>query len=305
MNTKERLGKIQEDLDRRCERAARLLREAVVGLSLPSIIGEGKEWAIVGGVVRDCLLSEHLFADMLCRSWPDVDIAVVATDSEWSGVACSSHSCSLRVTRNRFGGLKLRGEHVGEIDLWPVMPKKTELSGTDLWLDYLGTVDFGLNAVAFTWPQCKVLVHHRWKRDLSLRAVESLAGQQSCRHLEPLRAVALAVKAGQSTGAFFALHDDIRANLQWLLSHEDDGTVANTFEYLRDKLTSGRWPHAVFSRFLQESLTLDPDEATKRAFRDVFSVKLQGRSAVTRPKRHSGGKRDERARVLPGLLSET
>jgi hypothetical protein len=212
---------------------------------------------------------------------------------------------SLRVTQNRFGGLKVCGENVGELDLWPIILSNRGLTATDLWLEYLDKVDFGLNAVAFTWPQCKVLVHHRWKRDLSLRSVEPLAGQQSCRHLEPLRAVALAVKAGQSTGTFFSLHDSVRAQLRWLVRRPDHETVGSTFEYLKDKLTSGRWPHAVFTRFLQECLYLHPGEASRQAFEDFFSVKLRGGNADLRSKRHPLSKRDKKARELPGFLWET
>src|SRR5262249_39636230 len=144
-------------------------------------------WAIVGGAVRDTLLDPSPVRQLLL-AWPDIDVAVTARERLTPRMRRLDES-GTRVVRNTFGGWKVFSSAVGVCDVWS-WGRRDLKHPRGFWQARLESVDFGLNAVAFVWPERRVIVHPRWREDLAGRVVEKLSQQSRLRELQVVRAVA-------------------------------------------------------------------------------------------------------------------
>jgi hypothetical protein len=218
---------------------------------LPELFQRFDKWAIVGGAVRDLLLSKQPAQCKLRIDFPDIDIAV---DRPVFGRHFENFGTELfeglRVHTNSFGGLKLESEFSGTVDVWSWESKKSRLAKSAL-RRRLNQVDFGINAVAYLWPDNELIIHPRWFDDLKGQLVEKLAEQSPKPQFQPTRACALAVKLAKLTHTRFELGKSIRADLRHLLgSGEKDLSIA--LDYLVEKITNKRWCEDSGSRFFAE-----------------------------------------------------
>lgn len=153
---------------------------------------EGQDWAVVGGAVRDVLISDSLrdvlISDPLLYKgptsfpWTDVDVALICSEQTFDEsdhlehLGCEFGRIVNVIGRNRLGGTKLYLDDFDLIDLW-CWYKKSRQTNVNFVRSKLRTVDFGLNAVAFLWDECgkpKTVIHSRWKYDLQHRQVETM-----------------------------------------------------------------------------------------------------------------------------------
>jgi len=277
-------------LDDRQEYTRQVFLELCERTSLVDLAGKDRSWAIIGGAVRDTLLSPKIGCSHLFELWPDIDIAVTHDVSELPVAAGSSNDRSITISPNSFGGLKIREPKLGVIDFWTWTTPKNHGS-TANWLEELERVDFGMNAVAFVWPQREVIIHRRWIQDLRTRRIEKVSPQSPKTSIQVVRAIALKVKLQLLVNQSFGLGTNIRQDLQWLVKDAPRAEVTQAIHYMIEKTTNSRWPIATLERFLRVSRayrqSVEFDEAILEVWGDRFSRsiprkpknKLQGRTS--------------------------
>lgn len=243
--------RINRDFEGRQEAVCRQLQAVCNQAKLPDLFRQFDKWAIVGGAVRDLLLSDQPEQCRLRIDFPDIDVAV---DRPVHG----SHFVNLgtdlfegvSVHTNSFGGLKLESDLSGIVDVWSWESKKSKLAKSSL-RRRLDRVDFGINAVAYLWPDNHLVIHPRWFDDLKNLVVEKLAIHSPKVQLQPIRACALAVKLAKLTHCRFDLGKSIREDMRRLVEGDaDDVSVA--LNYLLDKIIQKRWCKDSADRFYRE-----------------------------------------------------
>jgi hypothetical protein len=190
--------------------------------------------------------------------------------------ATSPHATSngLEITRNSFGGFKMYEPVLGAIDAWTVEVSGMVPNSISFWQEYLGHVDFGLNAVAFIWPEREVVIHPRWLEDLEQRKIEKMAIESPRRELQPLRAIALAHKMSSSVKRklSFAYGPGVLSDCEWLAGSSDPSPWDSCFSYLKDKIASKRWPPAVVDRVRNSFAEREGASAFVQAFDQTIAA---------------------------------
>lgn len=238
----------QGAIARRVADAERLFRNLCTENRWALLFGSNASWAIVGGAVRDALLSSRMET-----SWPDIDIAVARSLDALPVVNARRRSAlqKYRISYNSYGGLKIASRAVPDVDVWSWTSPGESRTALRHWQQRLELVDFGLNAVAFVWPQAKIIVHPRWQADLDAEQVEVLADPSSLRGIQVVRSVALATKASKLISKKVELGVQARAELRWLVSSAPQKEVSCALNYLRQKVDSGRWDRSVERNFFE------------------------------------------------------
>jgi hypothetical protein len=244
---------ILENIELRKKHVQLTLTDICRTLNLSDVLGRTSAWAIVGGVVRDCLLSRDPYTRILFSSWPDVDVAVAVDDFDIKKRLSNVEDMEFSVKLNKFGGWKVKNERIGELDIWKIKLSREHRGSLDDWLRYLDNVDFAINAVAFTWPECQVVIHHRWCESLKKQKINILSPHSTKKHLQPIRGIALAVKLEEVTKLKFKLGREVVSDLVRVLTTEDENIIYESLNYIQNKISSGRWPFLVLQRFLLES----------------------------------------------------
>ena len=270
---------------------------------LPELFRRFDKWAIVGGAVRDLLLSKRPEQCRLRIDFPDIDIAV---DRPVHGAHFESFVTELfeglSVHTNTFGGLKLESEFSGTVDVWSWESKKSRLVKGAL-LRRLDRVDFGINAVAFLWPDNELVIHPRWFTDLEHKVVEKLATRSAKPQLQPIRACALAVKLAKLTNNQFNLGKSIRADLRSLLG---DGEIelSVALDYLVEKIVNKRWYEDSGSRFFAEinALIGHKNSEIDSSLRSLVANRLRFCLTSQKPSHRRGKERKSSSPVSPVLL---
>ncbi len=234
----ERLG---GDLERNLAHTRRVFEDLIVRTQLSTMLGAFSDWAIVGGAVRDVLLTEKWDRHTAVPVWQDVDIAV-AHESQDALIAAFTDACShWHVGLNSFAGVKATHPSFGTIDLWVTgkCSPRQDVERYGYWMQYLDTVDFGVNAVAFAWPSCDLIVHQRWVTDVMSNCVEALSKCSPRKEIQPLRAIALCAALTRRHCWPAQLGDEVWAEIGRLLEAPEHMPTA--LAYLRNKVASGRW----------------------------------------------------------------
>lgn len=247
------IDKVLCQLPSRVKLASDVLDKLCRTTQLSSLLSRNASWAIFGGVVRDLILAPEMPRPLLLPIWPDVDIALSRPTEALRHALTNVDDNTVQVKRNSYGGLKILERHFGVIDAWTWQCADEADDMFEFWQQQLESVDFGMNAVAFVWPECRILIHPRWRADLEERRVERLAPNSPRRELQPVRALALADKLSSRLKCRFSLGTDIREELQWLLSQEDEAVARECVDYLREKIDSGRWRESLL-KVLRKSL---------------------------------------------------
>ena len=161
---------VRKKLERKLADTQRVFENLVVHAHLTQMLGGFSDWAFVGGAVRDVLLTDE--PDRRCGAspWQDLDIAVAHESHDALVAALTGHSSRWHVRLNSFGGVKATLPSIGSIDLWVTGRRapREDWERHQYWMHYLDTVDFGVNAVAFAWPNCDLIVHQRWVEDVQI-----------------------------------------------------------------------------------------------------------------------------------------
>lgn len=241
---------ILDTLKVRTDYARELFSSLLSRTPLAAIIGKNRHWAIVGGAVRDTLISIYGHNLLPLIPWSDIDIAVIQHTSKVQ-LECNE-SKDLIINWNHFGGLKLIHRELGEIDVW-AWDNIAKNNIFDFWVQKLESVDFGLNAVAFIWPECRIIKHPQWEKDLQKVTVDKLYANSPRRELQPLRALALMEKLSDilDSRVKIRLGQKIRDDLKWLIESSNFEQVHETLIYLKRKLETRRWKYSIVSK-LQE-----------------------------------------------------
>jgi len=240
------------------------------------VLGPDQTWAVVGGAVRDCLITEHPCTKILFRPWPDVDVAVASDEFCVDEHLSEIQDMDFSIQHNSFGGWKVSSEDTGELDIWKVKLDRPASGLSERWLSYLDNVDFAINAVAFTWPECEIVVHPRWHDALRKQLVTRLSSRSVKKHFQAIRGVALAVKLQITTGLSFRLGKQIGRDLDWLVGTSHEQVMRESLRYLQHKVSSGRWSFLVLQRFLLESAKRNYTPSFRELIKDTFADDLRG-----------------------------
>lgn len=244
------ISSIISNLHERVKVACGIFNDLCLTTPLLNFFGKDRSCAIVGGAVRDVLLMPDPWTLQMFPRWRDIDIAVVDDLSELPIVANSASNYSAVVSTNTFGGLKISHESLGSLDVWTW--RKPGFNKTSLkdWKDRLNMVEFGLNAVAFIWPQRKIIIHQRWIEDLNEGPmVEKLNQAPMRRAIQTMRAIALSVKLEGLLGIKVILGKSIKKDLQWLVKNAPRSEIEEGLSYLKHKIDIGRWPNRTVHKF--------------------------------------------------------
>ncbi len=237
------VDKIISEFDGRIEQVQELFRDFCESTCIKDLLKGVPCWAIVGGAVRDNLIAREIAQNVetLSSIWADLDICIPVAISEVSGIRYLSRSQRFDIRQNTFGGTKIIDKELGCIDLWTWEEPGTHSCTVQDWRIRISKVDFGINSVAFLFPQLEIISDKRLYLDLNCREVERLSPRFLKRHLQPLRALAIVDKLNKNFEEQFELGVLIQSELIWLM-HEADETILNaSFAYLKAKLTTGRW----------------------------------------------------------------
>jgi hypothetical protein len=251
MQTNQATDQDFNSLDERVRHAQALLTGLCRHPLLLNMLKTARHWAIVGGAVRDALLIASNKDTDVYAEWKDIDIAL--TKLPRKGLLCrpDRKNSKVNIAKNNFGGLKVYTDELGTMDLW-VWRAENEIAGTkDFWFKQLESVDFGINAVAFIWPACEIIIHPQWERDLLCSQIEKVADYSPLKVLQPIRAIALAAKMELKLASSFNLGSKAASDLHWLLNLASDTEVNIALNYLEEKLLAERWPSYTLVRFLQ------------------------------------------------------
>jgi hypothetical protein len=273
-------------LDKRRRFAGRLFSEYCERSDLPAVIGPRRRWAIVGGAVRDALLSAHIEARTLFDPWQDIDVAVGGRTAAPLKI---NHRGHFTMRRNSFGGLKLQGDKTGTVDIWR-WPDGDGKRGVS-WIEKLELIDFGLNAVVFLWPEAEIIVHPRWIKDLKRRTIEKLSDASIDTGVQVVRAIALKVKLELLSGESFQLGERILADLSWLVARAGHDEALHALRYLRGKTEERRWSTTAFDNLLTFAKTANASSAFSSAAQEVCEHLLGANNAPTKPRRTASSRR--------------
>lgn len=246
-----KLIEIVDTLDGRINHAQDLLTNLCRHTALVNILKTANYWAIVGGVVRDALLTNSTKDSEFFNEWEDIDIALTKFPRKGLLTRLDRKSPGVRITKNHFGGLKVHIRELGQMDLWVWKDINGLANKRDFWFEQLESVDFGINAVAFTWPTCDIIIHPQWKRDIVQSKIEKLAQESPLKQLQPIRAVALAAKMELKLHIPFELGARAKNDLYQFLYDTSEAERCYALKYLEEKLRSERWPSHTVTRFLQ------------------------------------------------------
>jgi hypothetical protein len=250
---------IDESLADRCRKASAYLGWMCNECDLPRAINGAKRWAIVGGVVRDLLTRADVNSQPIPGiAWPDVDVAVAEGSLEIDHrILKVRNSIS-----NSYGGLKITSDSLGTVDLWLWPGSPTDLPGQFVWLRLLDRIEFGVNAVAFIWPEQEVIYHPQWRADFLACRVETLTKTVLRRDLHVVRALAIATRLGSQLNRTMNFGPKVKADIEWLLSEAEETEIGSSLAYLQSKVSEGRWPTSI-TRRLAECVQLAEKNGTK------------------------------------------
>jgi len=283
-----RLLQVLSELDERIGSTRQKFIDLSTSSLLTCIVGKDISWAILGGAVRDTLFSHNPSAYSLFHLWPDLDIAVASPLSELPILKDpSSVSESRRVAYNYFGGLKIFEKTLGYLDVWTCAQSEGNNLSISDWINMLEKIDFGLNAVAFIWPQKEVIIHPQLKEDLRSRRIEKLSKITLNKQVQGVRALALATKLERVLGIKMSLGDSIAFDLKWLLVEAGEKQVSEALDYLKVKVETGRWPAGTVELLLRKCQKIKSSQNFSAALKKTFSLELSrgNKYAVEFPKR--------------------
>lgn len=277
------------DINQRIHSANEFFSQVVEQLELPSLVGEDAHWAIVGGAVRDYLLSTDPCKQSQCLApswgyWPDIDIAVANSPCDGADIIAAATKRRLSVSMNSYGGWKLQGDQYGTVDVWLISLGDLVDRSIAEWQDHLNLIDFGLNAAAFVWPQREVVVNQQFLEDLAARTIRPLAQLPLRRELYAIRAIALAAKMRRLVAASFELDPSITENLQCLTSSRKSSEIEIALDYLKEKITTGRWHNYVLHAFVKECRRSNMSSQFRQQFRQTFSCSVAQKSSARDPR---------------------
>jgi hypothetical protein len=243
--------------------------------TLPSISGLFKRfrsWAIVGGAVRDLLLVRDIHHSHFMFDFPDVDIAV---DKAIPKGYFDKLLGDVHVATNSFGGIKLRSPNLGVIDIW-AWESRSGFEST-LLKERLPYVDFGMNSVAFVWPQREILIHERWITDVKALVVEKLDTPKV--QFLIVRGCALAAKLEKIAKRKIPLGPRVSEDFRDIIDR-DDAEWHSSIRYLKSKVVSGRWDSYAAVYFAKVATKLRPHCANRLAQEGLIAACRSASSRV-------------------------
>ncbi|MDR0443427.1 MAG: hypothetical protein LBH44_08490 [Treponema sp.] len=231
-----------------------------------------RQWAIVGGFVRDLIISVYYKVEVPS---PDVDIALMGRYPEYK-----MNEYISAMQKNTFGSLKIISSTLGEIDLWTL---KSHINGKyhyisksknasksvkrvgavskaaclnrnkniDTWKKYLRYIDFNANTVLYAYPEKRIIINkEKWLSLLEYQNIEINYTHSPYPYLQPIRALALAVKLSSLTSQNFRISNQLERSLREY-SYRQNKTIN---DYIEKKIKCQKWGEQVpasYSQFLR------------------------------------------------------
>jgi len=202
-----------------------------------------KNWALVGGYVRDSLISSILKRKI---DSPDIDIAVLGNFPR-----IELNNEIIKINKNTFGGLKIYSRKYGEIDLWKVDYGEQKEDIVRIWEDYLYKIDFGINSIIFIYPDQKIMLHKNWSKWFENRTISKLYELSKYSDIQLIRAFALSVNLSKKTGVEFHTSKKIKDELNYFLGLHNKDVYDSIMNYTIEKIRRKRWSYCVL-RELEE-----------------------------------------------------
>ena len=248
---------------------------AVICLQINHILNlERRHWAIVGGFVRDLIISSYYKVDIPS---PDVDIALIGLCPKYKN---EDHISAMQ--ENTFGGIKIISSVLGEIDLWTLNSHKSwkcyyisksknitksvnrtgatsKVNGLKrnkyivLWEKYLRDIDFNANTVLYAYPEKKIIINEKkWLSFLEYQNIEINNTRSPYPYLQPIRALALAKKLSYLTSQNFNISDQLEYSLKEY-GRKQDQTIN---DYIEKKIKYQKWKEQIlvsYAKFLKST----------------------------------------------------
>jgi hypothetical protein len=224
---------------------------------------EKRHWAIVGGFVRDLIISSYYKVDIPS---PDVDIALIGRCPEFKK---EEHINIMQ--ENTFGGLKIISSVLGEIDLWSLNSHKSwkcynisksknitkslkrtattsKITGLNknkyivLWEKYLRDIDFNANTVLYAYPEKRIIINEKKLFSfLEYQNIEINNIRSPYPYLQPIRALALAEKLSCLTSQNFRISEQLECSLREY-GHKQDQIIN---DYIKKKIKYKKWSEQI------------------------------------------------------------
>lgn len=239
-----KINTILSELDNRLKEIQKIFYKLSTDTALNGILNESPCWAIIGGALRDTLLFGDITSDLkkLANNWIDLDICISVDISKLYSFKKYCNRKEIPLKKNTFGGTKIISDDLGNIDFWTwVGPGVSRCSLQD-WHYRLDLVDFGINGIAFVYPQKQIIVKERLIEDLNNRVIEKLSFKSPKPHLQPVRAIAIMCRLQTELGEKFNLGESIQKDLEYLVREATEDEVNESLDYLKQKIFVKRWP---------------------------------------------------------------
>lgn len=208
-----------------------------------NILSNRSKWALVGGYVRDTLISNLI--DKKIYS-PDIDIAVFGKIPE-----LKQNEEIIEINKNTFGGLKVKTRKYGYIDIWSIDNIQDNIVEKSVWENYLDKIDFSINSIVFAYPELKLFLHNDWFNSFNNRLVSKLYQSSPMPDIQLVRAIALTINLSSKTGRIFSTNKEIKKELSRLLIYGDEATYNKLIDYASNKISKNRWSQNVLSELTE------------------------------------------------------
>jgi len=252
-------------LKRSIKYAEKVLSERISNYAMLSDISQIKPCAIIGGAVRDVLVSILSKGEIAETPWRDIDIAIV--ESEYRNIYEKIKLFDLDIKQNTFGGLKINLGNNDIFDMWKIKCDPSELYDSYYWEQYLKNIDFGINAIAFILPEKRIILREEWIDDYFSGLVEDHFFKAEKPELQSIRAIAIASRLTKISNREFKLGHNCLKRLDWLAGEAKKEEIISVFKYIRTKVNMKKWDYHFVDLF--EKMVSSNNHS--RIFESVFS----------------------------------
>lgn len=221
------------------KRAEKILSDKFSNYELLSEISKIKPCAIIGGAIRDVLVSMLSQSEIAEIPWRDIDIAII--ESEYINIYERIKLFGINIKQNTFGGMKINIGKTDALDMWTIKNDPRELYDSFFWKQYLKNVDFGINAIAFILPEKRIILREEWINDYYKGIVEDHFIKAEKPELQSIRAIAIASRLSVLANKEFKLGQKCLERLNWLACAAKQEEIISVFDYIQIKMNKKKW----------------------------------------------------------------
>jgi len=214
---------------------AKVALESIIPYLQKNVFHGIDNWAVVGGFVRDSIISNVSRGKI---SSPDIDVAIIG---HLPTLVINKEI--LDISLNTFGGMKINTRRYGIVDIWKIKGSKNVDPNTQ-WTRYLNEIDFSINSALYAIPEHKFYIHKEFSKALIDKKVSRLSSKSPKKHLQNIRAFALAQGLSLKTGDTYDVSDPLLRELNKISKLKK----RKALKYANKKVFEKRWPASVVSK---------------------------------------------------------